>query len=100
VKVVWSQRAIARAAEIATHIANDRPDAAVAWVDGLFATVGRLKDHPKRGRRVPEVDRPSIREVRHGTYRIIYRVDPSRLVALTVRHGRRQWDPSELRSEE
>ena len=99
-KVIWSPRAVARAAEIATYIAADRPDAAAEWVDALFAAVAGLKNHPKRGRRVPEVDRPTIREVLHGRYRVIYRVDPSQIVVLTVRHGRREWDPGELRPEE
>ena len=99
-KIIWSPRAVARAAEIATYIAADRPDAAAAWVDGLFASVADLKDHPRRGRRVPELDRPTIREVLHGRYRIIYRVDPRQIVVLTVRHGRRDWDPGEVRPEE
>ena len=99
-KVIWSPRAVARAAEIATYIAADRPDAAAEWVDALFAAVAGLKKHPKRGRRVPEVDRPTIREVLHGRYRIIYRVDPRQIVILTVRHGRREWDLGEIRPEE
>lgn len=99
-KVIWSPRAVARAAEIATSFAADRPDAAAEWVDALFAAVAGLKKHPKRGRRVPEVDRPTIREVLHGRYRIIYRVDPRQIVILTVRHGRREWDLGEIRPEE
>ena len=99
-KVIWSPRAVARAAEVASYIAADRPDAAADWVDALFASVASLKNHPKRGRRVPEVDRPAIREVLHGRYRVIYRVDPRQIVVLTVRHGRRKWDPGELRPEE
>ena len=88
--ITWAPRAIDRAAEVATAIAADRPDAARTWVDELFASVASLKDHPRRGRKVPEVNRPEVREIIHGAYRVIYRVDPKRLVILTVRHGRRQ----------
>jgi plasmid stabilization system protein ParE len=45
---------------------------------------------------VPEVGRAEIREVLYGQYRIIYRLDPKRLVVLTVRHGRRAFDSREV----
>jgi plasmid stabilization system protein ParE len=45
---------------------------------------------------VPEVDRDDIRQVLYGMYRIVYRIDPKRVVVLTVRHSRRLWDPSEV----
>lgn len=98
--MVWSPRAIARASEIAAYIAADRPAAAAKWVDELFANVANLRGHPRRGRRVPEVRRTDVREVFHGTYRVIYRVDPARIVVLTVRHGRRAWDADEVQAGE
>jgi plasmid stabilization system protein ParE len=45
---------------------------------------------------VPELNRDEIREILFGEYRVIYRLDPRRIVVLTVRHGRRQWDPTEI----
>lgn len=99
-RVIWSPRAILRASEIAAYIAADRPAAASTWVDELFANVAALRGHPRRGRRVPEVGRANVREVLHGPYRVIYRLDSTRLVVLTVRHGRRAWDPGEVQAEE
>lgn len=99
-RVIWAPRAIARASEIAAYLAAERPGAAAKWVDGIFAAVATLRSHPRRGRKVPEVNRPEIRELLHGSYRIIYRQDPRRVVVLTIRHGRRQWDPAELESAE
>lgn len=95
-RVVWAPRAIARAAEIAAHIAEDRPGAATKWVDELFGAVGSLRKHPRRGRKVPELDRKEIREIWYGRYRVVYRLEPRRVVVLTVRHGRRRWDPAEV----
>lgn len=89
-KVVWAPRAIARASKIAAYIAADRPGAAAKWVDEVFAVISTLRTHPRRGRKVPEVNRPEIRELLHGAYRIIYRQDERRVVVLTIRHGRRQ----------
>jgi plasmid stabilization system protein ParE len=98
-KLVWAPRAIARASEIAAYIALDRPGAAARWVDTVFAAVATLKAHPRRGRMVPEVNRAEVRELLHGAYRIVYRQDAQRVVVLTIRHARRQWDPTELEAE-
>lgn len=93
---IWAPRALERTGEIAQYIAADRPEAARGWVRALFARVATLRDHPRRGRRVPEIGRDEIREVLHGEYRVVYRTEPKQVVVLTVRHGRRQWDPEEL----
>jgi toxin ParE1/3/4 len=98
-RVIWAPRAIARAAEIAEYIAADRPAAAEGWVERLFAKAATLGRHARRGRKVPELERDDIRQVHFGKYRIIYRIDPRRVV-LTVRHSRRQWDPRELEPDE
>lgn len=95
-KVLWAPRALLRVVEIGQYIAADRPEAARAWAIALFERAASLGKYPRRGRRVPEVGRDEIREALHGDYRLIYRVDPTRLVILTVRHGRRQWDPTEI----
>lgn len=99
-RVIWAPRAILRAIEIAEYIAADRPAAARRWVQGLFAKAATLRRHPRSGRRVPELDRDEMRQVRYGKYRIIYRIDPKRVVVLTVRHYARQWDPTDVQAEE
>jgi len=98
-RVIWAPRALIRVVEIGQYIAADRPDAARPWAIALFERAATLGKHPRRGRRVPEAGRDEIREVLHGDYRLIYRVEPARLVVLTVRHGRRQWDPTEIEGE-
>ncbi len=98
-RIVWAPRALERATEAADHIAQDRPAAAERWVDGLFARVALLAEAPAQGRVVPELGRDDVREVLYGRYRVIYRVESRRLLILTVRHGRRQFDPEETRGE-
>jgi plasmid stabilization system protein ParE len=44
---------------------------------------------PRRGRIVPEVGRPEIREIIHRSHRVVYRHSPRLVEVLTVRHGRR-----------
>ena len=87
-----------RAAEIAQYIAADRPEAAERWIDDLLRIVDGLARSPRRGRIVPEVGRSEVREVLHGSYRVIYRLDPKRVAILTVRHARRAFDPAEIGS--
>ena len=95
-KVVWSPLAIERVREAAAYIARDKPRAAERWVRGAFETVGQLAELPHSGRLVPELERPDIREVIYGAYRIIYRVSPEAVSVLTVRHGRQPIDETEV----
>jgi toxin ParE1/3/4 len=96
VRIIWAPRALDRVEEAAGYIARDRPAAAVRWTEGLFARVDLLAESPAQGRIVPEVRRRDIREIQHQGCRVIYRIDNKKLVILTVRHSRRQFDYEEL----
>ena len=90
-RVVWTPLAIDRAAEAARSIAQDRPQVARRWVDALFDAAALLRQFPKRGRVVPEVGRPEIRELIFRKHRVVYRLEAKRIAILTVRHQRQQW---------
>jgi plasmid stabilization system protein ParE len=81
-----------RVEEIVNDIALDRPRAARDWVNGLFDTVHALTIFPEKGRVVPEVGRVDIRELIDQRHRVIYKLEPTRVAVLTVRHGRRILD--------
>lgn len=95
-KIEWSPLALDRAEEIAAHIALDKPGAARQWIENLFERVARLEKFPLSGKKVSELDRPDVREVAHGRYRILYRVQESRVSILTIRSSYRLLDPEEL----
>lgn len=95
-KVIWAALAEQRALEAVEYIAQDRPQAATAWLEELIERVGALDRFARRGRVVREIGLPAYREIFHAPYRVIYRVDASRVVILTLRHWRRAWDPSEV----
>ena len=95
--VAWSALAERRALEAVEYIAEDRPQAADAWRDELLTRVASLDRFARRGRVVPEIARPAYREIWHAPYRIIYRVDGTRVIILTLRHWRRSWNPKEVR---
>lgn len=95
-KVTWSALAERRALEAVDYIAQDRPQVAAAWLEELIERVGDLDQFSRSGRVVPEIGLPAYREILHAPYRVIYRVDASRVLILTLRHSRRAWDPSEV----
>ncbi len=96
-RIVWSPLAIERAYEAAAFIAGDKPEAALRWLDGLFAVTDRLEMFPESGRVVPEIGLPEFREVVYrNAYRVIYRVEKSRVAILTVRNFAQRLDASEL----
>ncbi len=95
-KVIWSPLAEQRAREAVDSIAQDRPGASVAWLEELIDKVRALERFARRGRVVPEIGRPEYREIFHAPYRIVYRVDPTKVIILTLRHWRRAWDPTEV----
>lgn len=91
----WSLRAVHRVEAIALEMAELDPVAAERWVRGLFHAVQLLGRFPRRGRMVPELSRPEIRELIHRDHRVVYRVSPRLVEILTVRHARRRFDLDE-----
>lgn len=87
--VIWSPRAIADLDAIREYIARDSPSHADIVVRRLIAAVDRLELFPKSGRVVPELDRPSLREVIARPYRIVYRVRRGKVEIATIAHGAR-----------
>lgn len=95
-RIIWSPRAVARVREEVQYIAKDRPGAAERWARSVFQAALPLADHPHQGRVVPELGRSEVRELIHGGYRIVYRIEGEAVLILTVRHGRRLLDVSEI----
>lgn len=97
-RVVWSPRAIDRAVEIATYIAQDGPAAAREWVERLFAHVDtQLAAFPLSGKPARDVDADDARELVFESYRVLYDVGDT-VEILTVRRGRELIDADELHS--
>jgi plasmid stabilization system protein ParE len=87
-KITWSPLAIERASEIAEYIAQDKPSAAEKWINTVFSKVEQLKSAPEIGRVVPEIRNDQFRELIYGNYRIIYRIEKTKISILTIRHGK------------
>ena len=87
-RVFRSPLAVDRVSEIAEYIAQDNPEAAEKWIDGVFKKVEELGTFPESGRAVPETHISTIRELIFGNYRVVYRLEEKRVSVLTVRHGK------------
>ena len=97
-KIVWSPLAVERISGIAGYIAEDKPSAAEKWIRTVFSKVEKLKSSPETGRIVPEVGNSQFRELLHGNYRIIYRIEPEQIAILTVRHSKQLLPLKEITS--
>jgi len=89
-RVEWTEGAVADIEAIRDFIARDSQSYAALVAAELVLAVGQLRSFPDSGRIVPELRRPDLRELIHGSYRIVYRVrSPERVEVLTVFHGAR-----------
>jgi addiction module RelE/StbE family toxin len=86
-KIKWSKDSIDDIKEICRYIAEDPPDYAKLFKDRIFEIVEHLELFPEMGRRVPESDDPSVRELIYKSYRIIYQIKEGHLEIITVLHG-------------
>jgi addiction module RelE/StbE family toxin len=78
-------------ASLVRYIARDNPAAAEHFGLELMEKLKLLREHPLLGRVLPERGEPSLREIVHHPYRIVYRVRASEQVVEVLRfwHGAR-----------
>ena len=90
VKVNWTDFALENLIAIGDYIEKDSYFYAQRVVDFLFSSVDILEDHPLAGRKVPEFNDKSIRELIRGSYRIVYKiVSKYNIDIVTVHHSAR-----------
>lgn len=98
VEIRWTVQAAADLQAITDFIAADSRQYARLFAMDVFSAVERLHAFPYLGRVVPELRQPDTREIVLGNDRIVYRVQGTVLVILTVWHGARLFDPARLPS--
>ncbi len=88
-KLEWTEPAENDLSEIYDYIARDVPYYAEQFIDRIIEATGKLADHPKIGRQVPEANRNDVRELIFQNYRIIYLTKSTSIYIVTVIHGSR-----------
>jgi plasmid stabilization system protein ParE len=96
-EIRWTQQAAGDLEAIAKFIAADSAHYAELFVIDALRAVERLAEFPRSGRVVPELGKPTIREIILGNYRIVFRFRKNVVEILTIYHGARLLDPSRLR---
>lgn len=88
-RIIWTQSAVRDLEEIAGFIERDSRFYAASVIRKTRLAAQSLKTSPERGRVVPEIDDPHIREIFVWNYRLIYKVLPESVSILTIVHGAR-----------
>ncbi len=97
-KITWSPLAIDQARDIASYIALDKSRAAEEWIDDIFSSVEQLIEFPYSGQIVPEISRGEIRELIQGSYRVIYKVQDTKILVLLVKNYRQKLKVTEFQT--
>jgi plasmid stabilization system protein ParE len=87
--VILTPQALEDLQQIVSFIARDNPDRARSFGNELVDRALSLANHPQRGRITPELNDPEVREIVHGSYRIIYEALAGRIYVLRFWHGAR-----------
>ena len=85
----WTEQAVADLEAIRDYVARDSVKYAALLIERLIASLDRVALLPEIGRIVPEYQRPDIRELIQGSYRVVYRLRSDQVEVLTVFHGAR-----------
>jgi plasmid stabilization system protein ParE len=88
-RVAWTEAASSDLAEAAGYIARDSRYYAAAFVREVRAAARSLRVSSERGRIVPELGQPDIRELLVRSYRLVYNVAPRHVHVLALIHGAR-----------
>lgn len=95
-QVAWTETAWRDLERIADYIAEDSPGYAAALVRRVRDRARSLEEMAERGRVVPELGEPTVRELLIGNYRLIYEIDGADVHILALIHGARDlaahWD--------
>ena len=85
----WSEEALEDIESIANYIEKDSPTYAKSVISKLFEKAELLQEFSELGRKVPEMSNPQIREIFVYSYRLIYKIEHTKIVFIAVVHGRR-----------
>jgi len=89
--VAWSEPAWHDLEQVADYIAQDSLHYAAAFVREVRDAARSLATFAGRGRTVPELNDPAVRELLVGRYRLMYRVTAATVQVVAFVHGARDF---------
>lgn len=101
-KVEWTNCARDDLDDLVRYISRDSGFYARRFAERVVMAARRLQIFPERGRMIPEAENTNLREIIVQGYRVMYRLEPGRVLVLAVMHGSRDvggmagkpWDES------
>ncbi len=97
-EVIWTIKAAAQVEQIASYIEKDSPFQARRVVQLILKETRKLREHPRVGKMIPEVEEDRYRELRVFSYRILYQIlDKDKIAIVGVVHGQRLFESQWLR---
>jgi toxin ParE1/3/4 len=92
-EVIWTAKAVEQVEQIGSCIAKDSSFQARRVVQLIIRETRRLREYPRVGKMIPEVQQDRYRELRVFSYRILYKIlDENRIAVVGVVHGKRLFD--------
>ena len=85
----WSEEALEDIESIATYIEKDSPTYAKSVVSKFFEKAEILQEFSELGRKVPEFNDTTIREIFVYSYRLIYKISKEKILLVAIVHGKR-----------
>lgn len=87
--IKWTKPAADDLDSIYKYIARDSEFYAACFIEKILKTVEILEFNPEIGRKVPEADNKTIKELLFQNYRIIYRLVKNEIQIIAVIRGSR-----------
>lgn len=91
-RIVWTESARKDLDSVLEYIAEDSPQGAAILLNEVLRAAESLDRLCDRGRIVPELGDPTIRETFVGRYRLLYEVAGAEVRIVGVLHGARDFD--------
>ena len=92
----WTDHALAQLRHIYDYIAQDSPLYAKRVSDAMVRKTILLDELPRMGRKVPELNEESVRELSMYSYRILYEIKATHINILAVIHKRRDLQQQDI----
>ena len=91
-EVIWTRQARDALDEAAAYVAQDSPKRAADHIERALDAAESLSSLSERGRVVPELDDPTVRETFVYKYRLLYQVAAAEITILGFIHGARDFN--------
>jgi toxin ParE1/3/4 len=90
-EVIWTHGARNDLDEIVTYISRDSTSSAMAFLEEVLNSSETLMTLSERGRVVPELADPQVRELFIKSYRLFYEIQGDEVHVLGLLHGAREF---------